>query len=51
MQKVVIYRNQADSFREFNNISAFILSQSENISATNSPVVTTSVYAYVCIKT
>ena len=35
MPKVVIYRIQADSFLNFNSISAFILLQSENISSTN----------------
>ena len=41
MQKVVIYRNQADDFHEINGISAFILPQSENISVTKGRVVAT----------
>jgi hypothetical protein len=36
---VVIHRIQADSFHKFNSIPAFILPQSENISATNGRMV------------
>ena len=41
MQKVAIYRIQADNFDGYNGISTFILPQSETISATNGFVVAT----------
>ena len=39
MQKDVIYKIKCDCFNELNSISAFILPQSENISATNGRMV------------
>ena len=41
MQKVVFYRILVDNFHKFNIISAFILPQSETISAPNDRVVAT----------